>query len=216
MIDIRPSILAADLLDMGRDIERIVGCGITHLHFDVMDAHFVPNLSFGPALCAAIHQRFPSLYLDVHLMLSEPEKYFEVFRNAGANAITFHAEAVENIHRAIDTIHEMGMEAGISVKPATSVETLYPYLDKLDLILVMTVEPGFGGQKFKPEMLEKLKQLREKGYMKALSVDGGVGASNIGTIYRAGADTFVMGTAVFKSDDPGALISKCKEDCVNE
>ncbi len=205
MIDIRPSILAADMLNLERDIQRVEKA-VKWLHFDVMDAHFVPNLSFGPSLCNAVKKRFPDLLLDVHLMMTNPKEYISVFKNAGADAITFHLEAEDDPVSTVNLIHSCGALAGISVKPGTPVEKLYPFVDKADLILIMTVEPGFGGQKFMPEMLEKIRKLREYGFGKAISVDGGVGSGNLDSLLAAGADTFVMGTSVFKSDDPELTI----------
>ncbi len=199
MITIAPSILAADPLNMGEDIRRVLSCGIDTLHVDVMDAHFVPNLSYGPAIVEAVKKEFPSVRLDTHLMMDNPYKYIEAFFKAGSDEITVHLEIEENKRDVLKRIHYFGAKAGLSIKPNTPYEALEPYLDNLDLILIMSVEPGFGGQKFMPESLEKLKALRKMGYKNTLSIDGGINAENAEAVVKSGADRLVMGTAVFKS-----------------
>ena len=206
MIKVAPSILAADALNMERDIARAVESGCDWLHFDVMDGHFVPNLSFGPDLCKAVHRRFPELPLDVHLMLDNPEKYLATFAKAGAARITIHVEIPGDVGEALRTIHSLGCKAGLSVKPGTPAEALAPYLDACDLALVMTVEPGFGGQSFMAEQMEKLNTLRRMGFKGLLQVDGGVNASNLPALAAHGLDVAVMGTAFFRAEDPAALV----------
>ncbi|MGI6214538.1 MAG: ribulose-phosphate 3-epimerase [Christensenellales bacterium] len=208
MITIAPSILAADPLNMEEDIRRVLSCGIDTLHIDVMDAHFVPNLSYGPAIVKAIRQKFPNVRLDTHLMMDNPYKYIDAFFSAGSDEITVHAEIEENIQDILTKIRSLGAKAGLSIKPKTPAEALEPYLDKLDLILIMSVEPGFGGQKMMPETLGKLKKLRNVGYKNALSIDGGINEENAETAVKNGADRLVMGTAVFKSENLQKTIEK--------
>ena len=200
---VAPSILAADPLNMERDVQRMVDAGADWLHVDIMDAHFVPNLSFSPALTEALHKRFPALPLDVHLMMDEPEKYADVFIDAGASVLTIHAEISGDAAALLEHIRSRGVKAGLSVKPGTPAEAIRHLLPHADMVLVMTVEPGFGGQKFNPAMLEKLTALRDMGYTGLLEADGGVSMSNAATLRAHGLDVAVMGTAMFGSDDPG-------------
>lgn len=204
MCKISPSVLAANVLNMEQDIKRIYDCGIDYLHMDIMDGHFVPNISFGPAFVKACNKTF-NVKLDTHLMLSEPEKYIDVFVEAGSDIITIHSET-KNFASTIDYIKSKGIKAGASIKPNTKVDVLYPYLDKLDLILVMTVEPGFGGQSFMPKCIDKVLALRNMSYKGIINVDGGVNRDNAKICTDAGADMLVMGTALFKAEDPKALI----------
>jgi len=199
---VAPSILAADPLNMERDVQRMVDAGADWLHVDIMDAHFVPNLSFSPALTAALHKRFPALPLDVHLMMDEPEKYADVFIDAGASVLTIHAEISGDAAALLEHIRSRGVKAGLSVKPGTPAEAIRHLLPHADMVLVMTVEPGFGGQKFNPAMLEKLTALRDMGYTGLLEADGGVSMSNAATLRAHGLDVAVMGTAMFGSPDP--------------
>ncbi|MDO5022842.1 MAG: ribulose-phosphate 3-epimerase [Eubacteriales bacterium] len=208
MITIAPSILAADPLNMGADIRRILEFGIDTLHIDIMDAHFVPNLSYGPSIVQAIRGAFPNVNLDVHLMMDNPSKYIDAFSNAGADEITVHVELDEDIDDILTKLKSLNVGAGLSIKPKTPVEKLKPYLDRLDLILVMSVEPGFGGQKMMPETLEKLSQIRTLGYKNALSIDGGINENNAGLAIKQGADRLVMGTAVFKAENLKQTIEK--------
>lgn len=211
MIELAPSLLAADQMQMGKDIEKMLSHGLTLLHFDVMDAHFVPNLSFGPSLCGAIHQRYPSIRLDVHLMMDEPEKFLRVFRDAGAESITVHREIAQDMIPVLARIRELNMKCGLSVKPGTGAETLLPYLDLLDIILIMTVEPGFGGQAFQPEQMDKIRFLRKAGFTGVIAVDGGVNMENAPLLARAGATRLVMGTAYFHAEDPALVEKTVKE-----
>lgn len=199
---VAPSILAADPLNMERDVQRMVDAGADWLHVDIMDAHFVPNLSFSPALTSALHKAYPALPLDVHLMMDEPEKYADVFIDAGASVLTIHAEIDEDVAALLDHIRSRGVKAGLSVKPGTPAEAIRHLLPHADMVLVMTVEPGFGGQKFNPAMLEKLTALRDMGYTGLLEADGGVSMSNAATLRAHGLDVAVMGTAMFGSPDP--------------
>ena len=201
---VAPSILAADPLNMGCDVQRMVDAGTDWLHVDIMDAHFVPNLSFSPALTKALHERFPALPLDVHLMMDNPEKYLDVFIDAGASVLTIHAEIAADVAALLDYIRFRGVKAGLSVKPGTSAESVRHLLPHADMVLVMTVEPGFGGQKFNAGMLDKLTALRAMGYTGLLEADGGVSMQNAGILRAHGLDVAVMGTAMFGSADPKA------------
>lgn len=201
---VSPSILAADPLNMGRDVQRMVDAGTDWLHVDIMDAHFVPNLSFSPALTAALHKRFPALPLDVHLMMDNPEEYLDVFIDAGASVLTIHAEIDADVAALLDHIRSRGVKAGLSVKPGTPAEAIRHLLPHADMVLVMTVEPGFGGQKFNVDMLGKLDDLRNMGYTGLLEADGGVSMKNAALLRQHGLDVAVMGTAMFASADPKA------------
>lgn len=201
---VAPSILAADPLNMERDVQRMVDAGTDWLHVDIMDAHFVPNLSFSPALTKALHERFPALPLDVHLMMDEPGKYIDTFIDAGASVLTIHAEIAGDVAALLQHIRSRGVKAGLSVKPGTPVQSIRHLLPHADMVLVMTVEPGFGGQKFNADMLGKLTALREMGYTGLLEADGGVSMSNAAILRQHGLDVAVMGTAMFSSADPRA------------
>ena len=211
MAELTPSLLAADLLHIGRDLENMMKNGVNRLHFDVMDAHFVPNLSFSPALCAAIKEAFPSLTVDAHLMMNNPLLYLRDFAMAGAGLIVLHVEVPMSVRATMDSLRSMGVRGGLSVKPRTPVETLMPYLDCLDHILIMTVEPGFGGQKFMPDQLEKIRALRAAGFTGEIAVDGGVNLENAADVCRAGGSVLVMGTSYFHAADPAAVAEAVKE-----
>lgn len=210
MIEIAPSMLAADMLHLEDDLLDLRRHQIRTLHFDVMDAHFVPNLSFGPALCKAVHGAFPEYFLDVHLMMDNPEMLLDSFIASGASSITVHAEVLENAMPVLQRIREAGVQCGISIKPGTQPEAIKNLLPVLDRVLIMTVEPGFGGQKFMEDQLEKIIWLRKQGYMGRIAVDGGVNMENMQRITAAGADVLVMGTAFFKAEDRGAVVKKVK------
>ena len=204
MIKLSPSILAADPLRLGDALQMVRKAHADELHFDVMDAHFVPNLSFGPSLLAAMKQKAPKVVYDVHLMLSDPIKYVDVFAEAGASIITIHQEA-EQFVPCLQKIRKLGLQVGASLKPGTPAETLRPVLDQLDRVLLMTVEPGFGGQKLMPDVLKKAQELKQMGFAGDIEADGGIGIGNMKQLADSGINVLVMGTAFFKAEDPAAL-----------
>jgi ribulose-phosphate 3-epimerase len=185
--------------------------GIDRLHFDVMDAHFVPNLSFGPAFCRAIHKQFPKLKLDVHLMMDNPENYLDTFLEAGADSIIVHREVLNDPDTMVRKIHEKGALAGLYIKPATPVKALLHWLDETDIVLIMTVEPGFGGQKLMPSQIEKIRLLRREGYQGVIAVDGGVTLENAPLLKDAGANWLIMGTSYFRAENPALVARKIGE-----
>lgn len=199
---IAPSMLAADFARLGDEVRAIDEGGAELVHLDVMDGHFVPNLTIGPALVASLRKHTARLF-DVHLMLTDPLKYVDAFAKAGSDHITFHIEAESDIAETIRAIHDSGMTAGLTLKPGTPVETLFPWLNDVEMVLVMTVEPGFGGQKFMADQLEKVKALRKEldriGRPDChIQVDGGLGAGNVAQAIAAGANVIVAGTSVFR------------------
>ena len=212
---VAPSILSMDFSDTKKSILALEESCAEWMHFDVMDGHFVPNLTFGPDILKAM-KKSSSLFMDVHVMISDPKKYAPVFIHAGADLYTFHIEAVESLADAkalIDEIHALGCKAGISIKPKTSVDVLIELMEKLDLVLVMSVEPGFGGQKFDPDALKKISTLRkwidEKGLNCLIEVDGGINAETGRLCKEAGADVLVAGSYVFGGD----IKEKCASLC---
>ncbi|MEA1981313.1 MAG: ribulose-phosphate 3-epimerase [candidate division Zixibacteria bacterium] len=213
MAKIAPSVLAADFANLGDEIKDSDNCQIDWFHLDIMDGHFVPNISFGPGIVKTI-KGLSSTFLDVHLMLSEPEKYFDAFQKAGADCITFHIEIHKDPIKDAEQIKAMGLKAGISLNPDTSIDTVLPYLKYFDLLLVMSVYPGFGGQKFITSVLPKVeaakKYIDDNGFNTEISVDGGIDDTNINEVVRAGADIVVMGTAFYKSENRIALVEKVK------
>ena len=208
---ISPSMLSADFGFLDRDTRMIDSSAAEWIHIDVMDGVFVPNISFGFPVLKSIRRASPK-FMDVHLMIVEPEKYVERFAQAGADLITVHQEAAGDLARIIAQIKKAGAKAGVSVKPATDVEVLFPYLDQLDLVLVMSVEPGFGGQSFIPASMNKVKSLRReidrRGTATLIEIDGGVSAANAAKLFEAGCDVLVAGSAVFGAEDPKAEIEK--------
>jgi ribulose-phosphate 3-epimerase len=213
MKKIAPSILSADFSRLGDEVRAVAAAGADYIHIDVMDGHFVPNITIGPLLVEAV-RRVTDLPLDVHLMIENPDLYIPDFANAGADIIVVHAEATNHLHRTVQLIKSCGKKAGVSLNPATSLHLLDYILEELDLVLLMTVNPGFGGQSFIETCLPKVHALRamldKRGLEAELEVDGGVKIENIDRISHAGADVFVAGSAVFGSTDYAATITELK------
>lgn len=209
MVEILPSILAANFACLGEDIRKVKQGGVKMLHVDVMDGHFVPNISIGVPVVEAL-RKATDLLLDVHLMIEEPERYIGAFADAGANMISVQQEATYHLDRVLGAIHDRGLKAGAVINPGTPVSSLSEVLDKVDYVLVMSVNPGFGGQKFLPHALEKMRQLRSERERRSLNfrieVDGGLGPDTISDAVRAGAEMIVAGTSVFHTPDPAEAV----------
>ena len=207
---IAPSILSADFAKLGAEIGDVLGGGGDFLHLDVMDGHFVPNISFGPPIIKSV-RKATKAYLDAHLMITEPLRYAEAMRKAGADNITFHVEVVDDPAHAAREIRKLGCHVGITLNPATPVERLYPALDFVDVVLVMSVVPGFSGQKFMPEVLPKVRELKKRLRKdQRLEIDGGVNAETIGLAKEAGVDWFVVASAIFDQKDRAAAIAELR------
>ena len=213
---IAPSILSADFARLGAEVDAVLAAGADWVHFDVMDNHYVPNLTIGPLVCEALRRHGVTAPIDVHLMVKPVDRLVPDFAKAGATYLSFHPEASEHVHRTIQLIRSSGCRPGLVLNPGTPVEVLDYVLDELDLVLVMSVNPGFGGQAFIPSALDKLRRIRERidrsGRDVRLEVDGGVKPDNMRAIAAAGADTFVAGSAIFNADDYGAVIKAMRSE----
>ena len=214
MVQIVPSILSADFARLGEQIHQVEEGGATMLHVDIMDGHFVPNLTVGPPVVRSI-RKITKMTLDVHLMVSDPDKYAPVFIEAGADQVSVHQEACLHLDGTLRSIQREGVPAGVVINPATPVETLENVLHLADYVLVMSVNPGFGGQRFIPRALDKVRELdrlrKEHGWRFAIEIDGGVNLDNVGDIVRAGCDWVVSGAAIFAAPDPAAVVAQMRE-----
>jgi len=208
---IAPSILSADMTCLGKEVESVMHAGADLIHFDVMDNHYVPNLTFGPDFCKALTQRFPEVAIDVHLMVTPVDDLIEKFASAGAYAISIHPDAVIHLDRSLQRIAELGCKVGLALNPAVSIDCLCWCIHRLDYVLVMTVNPGFGGQKLIEPVIEKIKTIKTKYPELSISVDGGVSIDNIARLAQAGADQFIAGSAIFNSNDYKKTILAMRE-----
>lgn len=215
MKKIAPSILSADFSRLGEEVRAVEQAGADVIHVDVMDGHFVPNITIGPLVVQGL-KKLTSLPLDVHLMIEEPEKYLEPFAQAGSNWITVHVEVCSNLKRVIKKARQLNTRPGVVLKPATPLKTIYPVLEEIDLVLIMSVNPGFGGQSFIPSTLKKIERLRnlidQNHYPIEIEVDGGVKIENIREVSQAGAEIFVVGTGIFKTSNYGDTIRRLRKE----
>ncbi len=213
---IAPSILAADFARLGEEIDAVLEAGADVVHFDVMDNHYVPNLTIGPMVCKALRDHGVTAPIDVHLMVSPVDDLIRMFADAGADYITFHPEGSNHIDRSLQLVRDLGCKAGLVINPGTGLDVAKWVMDKIDMLLLMSVNPGFGGQKFIPSTIDKLKQARamidSSGYEIRLEIDGGVGVANIAEIAAAGADTFVAGSAIFSQPDYAEVIGQLRAE----
>ena len=213
---IAPSILAANFARLGEEVDSVLASGGDIIHFDVMDNHFVPNLTIGPMVCKSLRDHGVTAPIDVHLMVSPVDEMIRMFADAGADYITFHPEASTHVDRSLQLIRDLGCKAGLVINPATGLDTAQWVMDKMDMLVLMSVNPGFGGQKFIPSTIDKLKQARSmidsSGHDIRLEIDGGVGVNNIAEIAAAGADTFVAGSAIFSQPDYANIIAKLRAE----
>lgn len=214
MIKIAPSILSADFARLGEEVKEVEQAGADYIHIDVMDGHFVPNITMGPNIVKAIRP-VTTLPLDVHLMISDPDRYIGEFAEAGADIITVHAEACTHLHRTVQLIRSHGVKAGVVLNPHTPHEVLEYVIDDLDMVLLMTVNPGFGGQSFIPEVVSKISKvcamIRERGLSTEIEVDGGITADTIAACAKAGANVFVAGSAIYNKEDRAAALAAIRE-----
>ena len=215
MKKIAPSILSADFSRLADEVRAVEKAGADVIHVDVMDGHFVPNITIGPLVVQGL-RKLTSLPLDVHLMIENPDRYLEAFAQAGGDWITIHAEVCPHLKRVIKKVRQLNVRPGIVLKPATPLKTLFPVLDDIDLVLIMSVNPGFGGQSFIPSTLKKIERLRkivdQNGYSMEIEVDGGVKIENIREVSRAGGDIFVVGTGIFKTENYEETIRKLRQE----
>ena len=213
---IAPSILAADFARLGEEVDAVLEAGADVVHFDVMDNHYVPNLTIGPMVCKALRDHGVTAPIDVHLMVSPVDDLIRMFADAGADYITFHPEGSNHIDRSLQLVRDLGCKAGLVINPGTGLDVAKWVMDKIDMLLLMSVNPGFGGQKFIPSTIDKLKHARamidSSGYEIRLEIDGGVGVANIAEIAAAGADTFVAGSAIFSQPDYAEVIGQLRAE----